>query len=104
MLCSEQGETVNHKYCCFQEEIAAVNLAKYRKVQHELEDAEERADMAENTLAKLRAKNRSSVSAPRSMAPPVSIQSSKDFFRPYTVTKLQLPYFKQHCERRNPCR
>merc|ERR1711894_640684 len=40
------------------EEIAAVNLAKYRKVQHELEDAEERADMAENTLAKLRAKNR----------------------------------------------
>merc|ERR1712150_359808 len=42
------------------EEIAAVNLAKYRKVQHELEDAEERADMAENTLAKLRAKNRSS--------------------------------------------
>ena len=48
-------------------------MAKYRKVQHELEDAEERADMAENTLAKLRAKNRSSVSAPRSMAPPVSI-------------------------------
>ena len=48
---------------CLQEEIAAINLAKYRKVQHELEDAEERADMAENTLAKLRAKNRSSVSA-----------------------------------------
>merc|ERR1712047_130462 len=44
------------------EEIAAINLAKYRKVQQELEDAEERADMAENTLAKLRAKNRSSVS------------------------------------------
>merc|ERR1711931_194288 len=37
------------------EEIAAINLAKYRKVQHELEDAEERADMAENTLSKLRA-------------------------------------------------
>jgi len=44
------------------EEVAAVNLAKYRKVQHELEEAEERADMAENTLAKLRAKNRSSAS------------------------------------------
>merc|ERR1712224_587524 len=44
------------------EEIAAINLAKYRKVQVELEDSEERADMAENTLAKLRAKNRSSVS------------------------------------------
>ena len=45
-----------------QEEVAAINLAKYRKVQVELEDSEERADMAENTLAKLRAKNRSSVS------------------------------------------
>ncbi|KAI3381133.1 hypothetical protein SNEBB_007545 [Seison nebaliae] len=44
------------------EEIAAMNLAKYRKVQHELEDAEERADMAENQLSKLRAKNRTSVS------------------------------------------
>ena len=51
---------------CLQEEIAAINLAKYRKVQHELEEAEERADMAENTLAKLRAKNRSSVSSARS--------------------------------------
>ena len=53
-----------------QEEIAAVNLAKYRKVQHELEDAEERADAAENTLGKLRAKNRSSVSQTRSIPPP----------------------------------
>jgi len=49
------------------EEIAAINLAKYRKVQHELEEAEERADMSENTLAKLRAKNRSSASMNRSM-------------------------------------
>ena len=45
---------------CFQEEIAAINLAKYRKVQHELEEAEERAEMAENTLGKLRAKTRTS--------------------------------------------
>jgi len=52
------------------EEIAAINLAKYRKVQHELEDAEERADMSENTLAKLRARNRSSVSATRGGLPP----------------------------------
>jgi len=36
------------------EEIAAINLAKYRKVQHELEECEERADMAENTLVKVR--------------------------------------------------
>ena len=34
-------------------------------MQCELEEAEERADSAENTLAKLRAKNRSSVSAQR---------------------------------------
>ena len=57
-------------FLLLQEEIAAVNLAKYRKVQHELEDAEERADAAENTLGKLRAKNRSSVSQTRSMPPP----------------------------------
>ncbi|XP_055937975.1 myosin heavy chain, muscle-like isoform X5 [Argiope bruennichi] len=57
------------------EEIAALNLAKYRKVQQELEDAEERADMSENALAKLRAKNRSSVSASRGMSPGVSSRS-----------------------------
>ncbi|XP_074602160.1 myosin heavy chain isoform X13 [Brevipalpus obovatus] len=51
------------------EEIAALNLAKFRKVQQELEDAEERADMAENALAKLRARNRSSASASRAMSP-----------------------------------
>ncbi|CAL1262322.1 unnamed protein product [Larinioides sclopetarius] len=54
------------------EEIAALNLAKYRKVQQELEDAEERADMSENALAKLRAKNRSSVSASRGISPGAS--------------------------------
>ena len=57
-----------------QEEIAAINLAKYRKVQHELEEAEERADVAENTLAKLRAKNRSSVSATRTSGASVRTQ------------------------------
>ncbi|XP_054718745.1 myosin heavy chain, muscle-like isoform X3 [Uloborus diversus] len=51
------------------EEIAALNLAKYRKVQQELEDAEERADMSEQALAKLRARNRSSASAGRGMSP-----------------------------------
>ena len=68
------------------EEIAAVNLAKYRKAQTDLgklilylnlvvktnifffafaEDSAERADVAENQLSKLRAKNRSTVSAGR---------------------------------------
>lgn len=50
------------------EEIAAVNLAKYRKIQHELEDSEERADQAEQALQKLRAKNRSSVSTTRGLS------------------------------------
>jgi hypothetical protein len=45
-----------------QEEVATVNLQKYRQLQHQLEDAEERADVAENGLAKMRAKNRSSAS------------------------------------------
>jgi len=47
------------------EEIAALNLAKYRKVQTELEDSAERADLAESQLGKLRAKNRSTVSVGR---------------------------------------
>jgi len=40
-------------------------LAKFRKVQTELEESAERADIAENQLGKLRAKNRSTVSASR---------------------------------------
>ena len=40
------------------EEIAALNLAKYRKAQHELDDAAERADQAENQVAKARAQSR----------------------------------------------
>lgn len=48
-----------------QEEVAAINLAKYRKVHEELEDAESRADSAENQLAKVRVQNRS-MSASRS--------------------------------------
>ncbi|CAF0899735.1 unnamed protein product [Brachionus calyciflorus] len=51
------------------EEIAAINLAKFRKVQHELEDAEERAGQAENQLNKQRAKNRSTVSQGRTSSP-----------------------------------
>ncbi|CAJ0592060.1 unnamed protein product [Cylicocyclus nassatus] len=41
------------------EGLAAQNLAKYRQLQHALEDAEERADAAENALQKMRLKNRS---------------------------------------------
>ncbi|KAK6054653.1 hypothetical protein COOONC_07842, partial [Cooperia oncophora] len=43
----------------FRKDWQAQNLAKYRQLQHALEDAEERADAAENALAKMRLKNRS---------------------------------------------
>ena len=45
-----------HSYS--QEEQSNVNLAKFRKIQHELEEAEERADIAESQVNKLRAKSR----------------------------------------------
>ncbi|KFP01410.1 Myosin heavy chain, skeletal muscle, adult [Calypte anna] len=41
-----------------QEELSNVNLSKFRKIQHELEEAEERADIAESQVNKLRAKSR----------------------------------------------
>ena len=41
------------------EEIAALNLAKFRKVQADLEEAEERADLNEQILAKCKARGRS---------------------------------------------
>jgi len=44
------------------EEVANVNLAKYRQLQQQLGDAEERAELAENSLSKLRSKNRSGTS------------------------------------------
>ncbi len=53
------------------EEIAAINLTKFRKVQAELEDAAERADQAENQIAKVRAKNRSVASVGRTGSPQV---------------------------------
>merc|ERR1712133_127933 len=46
------------------EEIAALNLAKYRQTQANLADAEERADLNEQALAKYRAKGRASSMAP----------------------------------------
>ncbi|KAH1183112.1 hypothetical protein KIL84_004604 [Mauremys mutica] len=41
-----------------QEELSNVNLTKFRKIQHELEEAEERADIAESQVNKLRVKSR----------------------------------------------
>ncbi len=57
-------------FYCLQEEIAALNLAKFRKAQQELEEAEERADLAEQALTKVRAKGRAG-SAQRGSSPVV---------------------------------
>ena len=38
------------------EETANVNLSKYRRLQHELEESEERAEIAESQINKLRSK------------------------------------------------
>merc|ERR1712110_95989 len=46
------------------EEIAALNLAKYRQVQNNLSGAVERADVSEQALAKSRARSRASSLAP----------------------------------------
>merc|ERR1739837_22844 len=47
------------------EEIAALNLAKFRQSQAMLADAEERADISEQALAKSKAKARGSSAAPQ---------------------------------------
>nr|XP_041631753.1 myosin heavy chain, muscle isoform X32 [Drosophila kikkawai] len=54
------------------EEIAALNLAKFRKAQQELEEAEERADLAEQAISKFRAKGRAG-SVGRGASPAVSL-------------------------------
>ncbi len=46
------------------EEIAAMNLAKFRKAQAELEESEERADLTEQALAKFKAFGRSRGTTP----------------------------------------
>merc|ERR1711921_27889 len=47
------------------EEQANQNLAKFRKVTHDLEEAEERADMSESALNKVRSKSRFMTTAER---------------------------------------
>ncbi|KAK3536365.1 hypothetical protein QTP86_007718 [Hemibagrus guttatus] len=46
------------KELTYQEEQANTHLSRFRKVQHELEEAQERADIAESQVNKLRAKSR----------------------------------------------
>ena len=52
------------------EEIASLNLAKFRRAQHELAEVAGRADQAEAQLARQRAFKRSSASLGRESSPP----------------------------------
>lgn len=49
---------MNHLLGTRQEEQANTHLTKLRKVQHELEEAEERADIAESQINKMKVKSR----------------------------------------------
>jgi myosin heavy chain 6/7 len=61
------------------EEIAALNLAKFRKAQQELEESEERADLAEQAISKFRAKGRGG-SVARGASPVPQRQAAKPQF------------------------
>lgn len=52
------GCSVRNKRLFFQEEQCNVHMARFRKAQHDLEEAEERADVAESLANKMRAKSR----------------------------------------------
>ncbi|XP_062706926.1 myosin heavy chain, muscle isoform X16 [Aedes albopictus] len=58
------------------EEIAALNLAKFRKAQQELEEAEERADIAEQAATKFRTKGGRAGSVQRGASPAPQRQPS----------------------------
>uniref|UniRef100_A0A8B9VWV0 Uncharacterized protein n=2 Tax=Neognathae TaxID=8825 RepID=A0A8B9VWV0_9AVES len=53
-----QMKVKSYKRQAEEAELSNVNLSKFRKIQHELEEAEERADIAESQVNKLRAKSR----------------------------------------------
>ena len=60
-----QGKVKSHKKQIEEaEEIAALNLAKFRKAQAEAEEAEERASLNEHAMAKLRALGRAGSAQP----------------------------------------
>uniref|UniRef100_A0AAG5DQM6 Myosin heavy chain n=1 Tax=Anopheles atroparvus TaxID=41427 RepID=A0AAG5DQM6_ANOAO len=74
------------------EEIAALNLAKFRKAQQELEEAEERADIAEQAATKFRTKGGRAGSVQRGASPAPQRQPSA---MPM-LAGLNLPTFDDH--------
>ncbi|XP_059351924.1 myosin heavy chain, muscle-like isoform X14 [Daphnia carinata] len=61
------------------EEIAALNLAKFRKAQQELEEADERAELADQAVSKLRAKGRGGSASRLSPPPQMKPRPKRDF-------------------------
>ncbi|XP_035775735.1 myosin heavy chain, muscle-like isoform X13 [Anopheles albimanus] len=74
------------------EEIAALNLAKFRKAQQELEEAEERADIAEQAATKFRTKGGRAGSVQRGASPAPQRQPSA---MP-ALAGLNFPTFDDH--------
>lgn len=85
-----------------QEEQANTNLTKFRKVQHELDEAEERADMAESQVNKLKAKSRD-ISTKVRPSPPSSCPTSLPMALPHAVpiTMLHLLSYPRSCTMRS---
>lgn len=52
------ASSFTNKRLLLQEEQCNVHMARFRKAQHDLEEAEERADVAESLANKMRAKSR----------------------------------------------
>ncbi|XP_050101317.1 myosin heavy chain, muscle isoform X7 [Anopheles aquasalis] len=74
------------------EEIAALNLAKFRKAQQELEEAEERADIAEQAATKFRTKGGRAGSVQRGASPAPQRQPSAI----PALAGLNFPTFDDH--------
>lgn len=52
-----------------------MNLAKYKKLQHELDEAAERAEVAEQALAKMRVKARTETQGAAGARPPAKVST-----------------------------
>ncbi|XP_035695137.1 myosin-16-like isoform X1 [Branchiostoma floridae] len=80
------------------EEQATINLSKFRKTQHELEDAEERAEIAEGSLNKLRARNRGTVSPATRITTPSTASRSNGPYTDKTFETSSYPrrYYSSH--------
>ena len=58
----------NYNKCVLQEQLSEINLAKYRKMQSDLEEAETRANVAEKLIDQLRSRAIQSVTGPEEVS------------------------------------